>query len=120
ALAHHELPSDVAAAIKVLRAAVVECRAHMAEIATHLHAIISQCDRYIHEMDFAQLTDKRRNLLSVGYDATKQELASSCYDLLASEARIATFIAVAKGEADQETWFRLGRQHTVSEGESVP
>src|ERR1039457_344918 len=71
-------------------------------------------------MSFKPLTDKRRNLLSVGYDGSKRELASSCYDLLASEARIATFIAVAKGDAPQEAWFRLGRQHTVSEGESVP
>jgi cyclic beta-1,2-glucan synthetase len=70
-------------------------------------------------MSFEELTDKRRNLLSIGYDATKEELLSSCYDLLASEARIATYIAVAKGDALQETWFRLGRGHTVSEGETV-
>jgi hypothetical protein len=74
----------------------------------------------VREISFEHLTDKRRNLLSIGYDVSAGELAKSCYDLLASEARIGTFIAVAKGEAQQETWFRLGRQHTSCEGETVP
>jgi hypothetical protein len=58
-------------------------------------------------------------LLSIGYDAAAGQLNNSCYDLLASEARTATFIAVAKNEATQECWFRLGRQHTVCEKEKV-
>ncbi len=91
----------------------------MAELATRLHSFVNQCDRYAHEMSFKPLVDKRRHLLSIGYDATNAKLADSCYDLLASEARIATYIAVAKGEAPEEAWFRLGRQHTVSEGETV-
>jgi len=70
-------------------------------------------------MDFEMLVDEGRRLLSIGYDVTKQELNKSCYDLLASEARMATFVAVAKGETVQESWFRLGRQHTLCEGESV-
>ncbi len=65
------------------------------------------------------LVDKRRKLLSVGWDVTSQQLNKSCYDLLASESRTAAFIAIAKGEALQDNWFRLGRQHTVCEGETV-
>jgi cyclic beta-1,2-glucan synthetase len=70
-------------------------------------------------MDFGMLTDKRRKLLSIGYDIAQQQLSKSCYDLLASESRTAAFIAVAKSEVVQETWFRLGRQHTLCEGENV-
>jgi hypothetical protein len=70
-------------------------------------------------MNFRMLVHEGRNLLSIGYDATAEKLNESCYDLLASEARAATFIAVAKSEAPQETWFRLGRQHTVCEKETV-
>ena len=61
------------------------------------------------------LVHEGRNLLSIGYDAPAAKLNESCYDLLASEARAATFIAVAKGEAPQEAWFRLGGQQTVCE-----
>src|SRR5581483_6389192 len=64
--------------------------------------------------------DQRRKLLSVGYDVAAQQLSKSCYDLLASEARTATFVAVARNQAAQETWFRLGRQHTLCEGEIAP
>jgi hypothetical protein len=70
-------------------------------------------------MNFEMLIDRRRRLLSVGYDVASKKLAKSCYDLLASEARIATFVAVATNEAPQESWFRLGRQHTVCEGETA-
>ena len=89
------------------------------DFAVRLLKIASDCDRLVREMDFESLVDQRRNLLSVGYDVTAKKLAKSCYDLLASEARIATFIAVAKGEAPQASWFRLGRQHTVCEGQTV-
>jgi hypothetical protein len=70
-------------------------------------------------MDFSLLINSRRKLLSIGYDVDTGKLSKSCYDLLASEARIAAFVAVAKDETSEETWFRLGRQHTVCEGESV-
>ncbi|MDQ2775221.1 MAG: glycosyl transferase, partial [Acidobacteriota bacterium] len=104
----------------VLRAELPQCRERLNSLAIQLRDIAKRCDVLTREIHFGKLTDKRRNLLSVGYDESKHELAGSCYDLLASEARIATFIAVAKGEAAQETWFRLGRQHTLSEGEAVP
>ena len=45
-----------------------------------------------------------------------QELHSACYDLLASEARIASFIAVAKGDIPQQSWFRLDRSHVLVDG----
>ena len=43
----------------------------------------------------------------------------SCYDLLASEARIAVFVAIAKGDIPQEAWFHLGRGHTLFRGERI-
>ena len=102
-----------------LRAALVGCRTRIETIATRLEALVSGCERLSDEMSFRMLVHEGRNLLSIGYDATAETLNESCYDLLASEARAATFIAVAKSEAPQETWFRLGRQHTVCEKETV-
>src|SRR5438128_2731690 len=52
------------------------------------------------------------NLLSIGFDIQNGQLHSASYDLLASESRTAAFVAIAKEEVSQETWFLLGRTHT--------
>ena len=56
--------------------------------------------------------DKTRKLFSIGYRATDGSLDPNCYDLLASEARLASFIAIAKGDVPSSHWFRLGRALT--------
>ena len=63
-------------------------------------------------MDFEFLIDPQRRLLSIGFRDADGTLDPSCYDLLASEARLASFIAIAKGDAASRHWFRLGRQVT--------
>ncbi|MGA0603180.1 GH36-type glycosyl hydrolase domain-containing protein [Caulobacter sp. KR2-114] len=63
-------------------------------------------------MDFAFLLDPDRLLLSIGFQASEGLLDENCYDLLASEARLASFIAIAKGDAPARHWFRLGRAVT--------
>jgi hypothetical protein len=57
--------------------------------------------------------------MSIGYDTATGELHSACYDLLASEARTAVFVAVGKDDIPQETWFQLGRAHTIDQGRPV-
>src|SRR5206468_1012478 len=56
--------------------------------------------------------DARRKLLRIGYDADAQELDPCCYGLLASEARTAVFLAIAKRDIPREAWFHLGRKLT--------
>ncbi len=102
-----------------LSAALAEAHAQVESLVVGLRRIVSQCDELSEQMDFTLLLNPRRKLLSIGYDASAQKLNDSCYDLLASEARIAAFVAVAKDETSQESWFRLGRQHTVCEGQFV-
>jgi cyclic beta-1,2-glucan synthetase len=63
-------------------------------------------------MKFDFLFDPARQLLSIGYRVTDGSLDPSCYDLLASEARLASFVAIAKGEVPARHWFRLGRAMT--------
>ncbi len=63
-------------------------------------------------MDFRFLMDKDRRLLSIGYRTDNKELDRSCYDLLASEARLTSLFAIAKGDLPKEHWFRLGRPVT--------
>jgi len=102
-----------------LRGELPECRRRLSALAARIQSIADQASRLVHETNFEMLVDKRRKLLSVGYDIASQQLSKSCYDLLASESRCAAFIAIAKGEALQENWFRLGRAHTSCEGETV-
>jgi cyclic beta-1,2-glucan synthetase len=63
-------------------------------------------------MDFGFLMDRKRNLLSIGYLAPEGALDVNCYDLLASEARLASFFAIAKGDIPARHWFHLGRSAT--------
>ena len=60
-------------------------------------------------MGFDFLFDTERQLLSIGYRVADGSLDPSCYDLLASEARLASFIAIARGDIPTRHWFRLGR-----------
>jgi hypothetical protein len=53
-------------------------------------------------------------MLSIGYDVTEQKLHPACYDMLASEARLATFLTVARGDLPQQSWLNLGRSHTCA------
>ncbi len=64
------------------------------------------------EMQFGFLLDPARQLLSIGYQSAEGALDPSCYDLLASEARLASFIAIAKGDIAPKHWFKLGRAVT--------
>ena len=68
-----------------------------------------QC-RELAEMDFGLLYDGSRELFAIGYNVSEQRLDAGFYDLLASEARLASFIVIAQGNFGQEHWFALSRQ----------
>jgi len=89
------------------------------ELATELRNIADICDRLVRDMDFRFLYQPRKKSLSVGYDVPAGKLEPASYNLLASEARMASFVAIAKGDIPQESWFRLGRTHTMFHGEPV-
>ena len=89
------------------------------ELADELRTIAELCDRLVREMDFGFLYQRRKKTLSIGYDVSAGRLDPSSYNLLASEARVASFIAVAKGDIPQESWFGLGRAHTLFRSEPV-
>ncbi|MDP2158527.1 MAG: glucoamylase family protein, partial [Nitrospirota bacterium] len=67
-------------------------------------------------MDYDFLFDPTRHLLAIGYNVGKRRRDESFYDLLASEARLACFVAIAQGQLPQESWFALGRLLTSSGG----
>ena len=67
----------------------------------------------------AFLYDRSRRLFRIGYNVSDRRLDSSYYDLLASEARLCSFLAIAQGALPQESWFALGRMLTLAGGEPV-
>ncbi|HEX9938911.1 MAG TPA: glucoamylase family protein, partial [Longimicrobium sp.] len=89
------------------------------ELLARLEAVGNRAYRYAMEMDFRFLFDAQRKLFSIGYQAAAHTLDPSTYDLLASEARLASFVAIARGDVPPEHWFHLGRTLTHAAGHTA-
>jgi cyclic beta-1,2-glucan synthetase len=96
-----ELQTGVACCIRELEA--LHCR--LLSLATDAEALVD-------DMDFGLFYDPSQRAISIGFDVTDGKLYKSCYDLLASEARSALFVGIAKNDLPQDAWFHLGRTHT--------
>ncbi len=118
------LADEMSAACDALAEASAEARPHLGEVrkgvesardacatvARSLSTIASRAGAMADGMSFGFLFDKSRKLFSIGYSVSGARLDGSHYDLLASEARLASLVAIAKGDAPQEHWLRMGRQ----------
>jgi cyclic beta-1,2-glucan synthetase len=82
------------------------------ELALRLAAIETTARSQAVAMEFGFLLDHERRLLAIGYSASDGALDPNCYDMLASEARLASFVAIAKNDVPAQHWFRLGRAVT--------
>ena len=80
-----------------------------------LEDLARRCDQMA-RMEFGMLYNPERELFSVGYNVSQNRLDTSCYDLLASEARLGSYVAIALGQVGQSHWFRLGRSLTSAGG----
>jgi hypothetical protein len=102
-----------------LRSLLPIAKERLRSLAQSLQEISDEAYRLADEMDFGFLLQKGRMLLSIGYEVEPKKLHTACYDLLASEARIAAFVAIAKGDISQQVWFKLARTHTMAFGRSL-
>ncbi|WP_237355721.1 GH36-type glycosyl hydrolase domain-containing protein [Xanthobacter sp. YC-JY1] len=91
---------------------IADSQTQDAALAARLSALEDDARAMALEMEFGFLLSRDRNLLSIGYLVAEGTLDPSCYDLLASEARLASFFAIAKGDVPAKHWFRLGRSVT--------
>jgi len=82
----------------------------------HVHAELATIARELADVDYDFLYDRDRHLLAIGYNIAEHRLDASFYDLLASEARLASYVAIAAGKLSQDHWFALGRMLTTSGG----
>jgi len=80
-----------------------------------IQQVVVQCGDFA-QADYELLYNKSRRLLAIGYNVTDRRRDQSYYDLLASEARLASFVAIAQGQLEQAHWFALGRLLTISRG----
>ncbi|MFO7632442.1 MAG: glucoamylase family protein, partial [Caldilinea sp.] len=89
------------------------------DLLTGLQQIDDLAEGYFREMDFGFLFEPQRQVFHIGYNATTGKLDNNFYDLLASEARIASLVALAKHEAPRSHWLHLGRPLTRVGGTRV-
>ena len=90
-----------------------------AALADRLRQLADRAHRQAMAMDFSFLYDSERKLFSIGYQEASHTRDSSFYDLLASEARLASFIAIAKSDVPVDHWFRLGRSLVHAGGDTA-
>ena len=83
-----------------------------------LETLASYCEE-LAGMDFSFLFDKARNLFAIGFNVTEGRRDLSFYDLLASEARLCSYLAIAEGQVPQDHWFSLGRLLVAPGGEPI-
>ncbi|MDD5268849.1 MAG: glucoamylase family protein [Methylococcales bacterium] len=100
---------------KMLRRAGEQAEA----LTKRLENMAAQLDTLFREMDFGFLYDAKCHLFSLGYSVTEGILDPSYYDLLASEARLSSFVAIAKRDVPSRHWYRLGRRVTRAAGGTV-
>ena len=77
-----------------------------------LHSLADTARGFAMAMDFRFLLHPEKKLLSIGFTVSTNTLDTNCYDLLASEARLASLFAIAKADVETRHWFRLGRAAT--------
>ncbi len=100
---------NIAGHLLALRQACLAISATEPALAVRLQALADAAYRFVAEMDFTFLYDGERKLFTIGYHPESFTRDDSYYDLLASEARLASFIAIARNDVPLEHWFHLGR-----------
>jgi cellobiose phosphorylase len=101
-----------------LRRAVTEASRRANERIATLERLALQAGE-LARMEYDFLYDKARHVLAIGYNVGERRRDSSYYDLLASESRLSSFVAIAQGQLPQESWFALGRLLTNAGGEPI-
>lgn len=82
-------------------------------IKSSIISIINRIDNIVENTKFIYLFDEKRNLFSIGYNVEEDHLTNSYYDLLASEARLISYISIARREIPVSHYFKLGRALTL-------
>jgi cyclic beta-1,2-glucan synthetase len=108
-------PAEIKSWLRELRTLISEASQRARERMLAVEHLVLLCGE-LAAVEYDFLYDKSRRLLAIGYNVTERRRDPSFYDLLASESRLASFVAIAQGQLEQEHWFALGRLLTTSNG----
>src|SRR5881398_924584 len=104
-----EIPAAVREWVDLLVTEVEHSRRRASEELAQLGELIAQSQQLEGGMGLRFLYDEERRIFAVGYQVAERRLDSSFYDLLASEARLTSFLAIARGDVPMEHWWALSR-----------
>jgi cyclic beta-1,2-glucan synthetase len=99
-----------------LEQALARAQANSVTLNSRFDQLFTRAGQFVEGMDFKFLYDERRRVFHIGYNIDADQHDQNYYDLLASEARIASIIAIAKGDVPQSHWLQLGRPVTRVDG----
>ena len=99
--------------------ALISADTYVSSLIASYAQIMEQAEMFVNEMDFRFLYHSRRRVFHIGFNLNTGNLDQNYYDLLASEARIASIIAIAKGDVPHSHWLHLGRPVTRVDGNYV-
>jgi cyclic beta-1,2-glucan synthetase len=117
-LAHQKSPGEDVYFDQVVEALSLSAK-NCQEMLARLNGVADLSQRLFNEMDFSFLLNPKKKLFAIGYRVNEDQLDESCYDLLASECRLTSYVAIIKGDVPVSHWFRLGRGMVAEEGEAV-
>ncbi len=104
-----EIPHEVREWLDILVTEAEHSRQNASEQLAQLDELIAQSQELESGMGLRFLYDEERRIFAIGYQVAERRLDSSFYDLLASEARLTSFLAIARGEVPVEHWWALSR-----------
>ncbi|MEJ2667081.1 MAG: glucoamylase family protein [Deinococcales bacterium] len=102
-----------------LPSAIFAAQTALTEVRMAVQGIAEEAERYLQEAEFETLYDAHRKVFRIGFDVDTGRQDEHAYDLLASEARIGSFLAIALGRVRQDHWVHLGRPFALAGGQRV-
>ena len=111
-----EFSPDLEESTQRLRKAIQSAGIRSEALCLELFELAALAEEEVSAMDFRLLFDEERRLFHIGYNVTVDRLDANYYDLLASEARLASYVAIVKHEVPESHWYALGRPMTSAAG----
>ena len=111
------LPKDLMIWLQKLNVAALRARNYAADVVGKTEKLLENIYSLSEGMDMAFLYDPDRRIFITGFNVSERRRDNSCYDLLASEARLGSFVAIARGDVPVQHWWALGRPYGLAYGQ---
>ncbi|MTI67917.1 MAG: glycosyl transferase [Firmicutes bacterium] len=102
--------------LNIFKNKIITSLENIKEIKNNINVLNERIYNLINNTEFKPLYDTNRQLFAIGYHVEEQKLTDSYYDLLATEARITSYLAIVRREVPKNHWFKLGRALSIVKG----